>query len=106
MGFQNQDSSELAKLRKLLNILLSVSAILAVVLITLGVTKIIKYVNTGETDISIPVVITNTTESTTYTEPIVYHTEQLARHLNLPTATGAPSPRSPKRTLRLPNISK
>ena len=77
MGFQNQDSSELAKLRKLLNILLSVSAILAVVLITLGVTKIIKYVNTEETDISIPILITNTTESTTYTEPIVYHTEQL-----------------------------
>ena len=48
-NLSKQDGSELAKLRKLMNILLSVSALLAVVLITLGVTKIIKIVNAPDT---------------------------------------------------------
>ena len=73
----NPDSLELAKLRRLLTILLSVAAILAVVLVTLGITKIISHVNTGETTGNLPILVTISSESTTVTDPIVYHTEQL-----------------------------
>ena len=73
----NPDSLELAKLRRLLTILLSVAAILAVVLVTLGITKIISHVNTGETTVNIPILVTINSESTTVTDPVNYHTEQL-----------------------------
>lgn len=73
----NNDSAELAKLKRVLTIMLSVSAMLAVVLITLGITKVIGRINARETNTSIPILVTNTSESTTFTDPIVYHTEML-----------------------------
>lgn len=68
---------ELMKLKRIMTVLLSLSAILAVVLITLGVTKIINYVNTDETSFSNPVIATLVSTDATFTEPVVYHTEQL-----------------------------
>ncbi len=73
----NQDSKEIMQLRKLLTILLSVSAVLAVVLITLGVTKIISKARTPETSGSVPVLVTHSYTETTHTDPVIYHTEQL-----------------------------
>ena len=65
------------KLKRILTILLSVSAILAVVLVTLGITKIIKYLRNTEASESTPLLATLISTEMTYTEPTVYHTEQL-----------------------------
>ena len=97
----NRDGSELAKLRKLLNILLSVSAILAVVLITLGVSKIIKIAKTPNSGVNIPILITISSESTTYTEPVVYHTEQLQAS-ELADSYWRPLPEIPEEDVKTP----
>lgn len=73
----SSNNSELMKLKRIITILLSVSALLAVVLVTLGVTKIIGYARTSETSENIPVFATLVSTEATFTEPTVYHTEQL-----------------------------
>lgn len=70
-------NSELAKLRQIITVLLSVSALLAVVLVTLGITKIIGYVKESEASGYTPILATLVSTTVTYTEPVVYHTEQL-----------------------------
>ena len=70
-------NDEIMKLKRIITILLSVSAILAVVMITLGVVKIINYTQTTESSGFIPITATLVSTEATYTEPVVYHTEQL-----------------------------
>ena len=73
----NSDSPEILKLRRLLTVLLSVSAILAVVLVTLGFMKLINRMNADDSG-NLPVFASFVTSpTTTTTEPIVYHTELL-----------------------------
>jgi len=74
---KDNNSIEIMKLKRILTILLSVSAILAVVLVTLGITKIIKYLRNTEASESTPLLATLISTEMTYTEPTVYHTEQL-----------------------------
>ncbi len=71
------ESSEILRLKQTITVLLSVSAILAVVLITLGITKIINYTKEAETSGYTPILATLVSTTVTYTEPVVYHTEQL-----------------------------
>ena len=74
----NGDNQEVMKLRRLLTVLLSVSVVLAVVLVTLGFIKIINKINAPDGAENTPLFasfVTNPT--TTTTEPIIYHTEQL-----------------------------
>ena len=73
----NSDSLELAKLRRLLTILLSVSAILAVVLVTLCVTRLVNAANAPDPESRTPIIATLVSNSATYTEPVIYHTELL-----------------------------
>ena len=73
----NNNDIEVAKLRRVLTILLSVSAILAVVLVTVGISRIVRYMQTSETSGSTPVIATIVSTEMTFTEPVVYHTEQL-----------------------------
>lgn len=73
----NADALELAKLRRTLTVLLSVSAILAVVLVTAGITKLVNYVKMDEGSGN-PLLATIVSTEVTYTEPVIYHTEQLA----------------------------
>lgn len=73
----DSNSTEIMKLKRILTILLSVSAILAVVLVTLGITKIIRYVKNTEATESAPLLATLVSTEMTYTEEVVYHTEQL-----------------------------
>lgn len=75
----NNDVLELAKLKRLLTILLSISAILAVVLITLGITKLVNFARTPEESGNTPVFATLVSNTVTYTEPVEYHTEQLVQ---------------------------
>ena len=75
----DNDSLELAKLKRLLTILLSVSAILAVVLVTLGIVKLVNFARTPDTTEGTPVFATLVSNTATYTEPVVYHTEQLVQ---------------------------
>jgi hypothetical protein len=72
------DSLEIARLKRTLTILLSVSAILAVVLVTLGITKLINYTKKPDAPVNVPVIASASYSEITTTEPIVYHTEQLA----------------------------
>jgi hypothetical protein len=71
------DNNEVMRLKRIITILLSLSAILAVVLVTMGVTKVINYARTSETSEYVPVLATLVSTEVTYTEPTVYHTEQL-----------------------------
>ena len=73
----NNNDIEVAKLRRVLTILLSVSAILAVVLVTVGISRIVRYMQTSEASGSTPVIATIVSTEMTFTEPVVYHTEQL-----------------------------
>ena len=75
----NNDVLELAKLKRLLTVLLSISAILAVVLITLGITKLVNFARTPEESGSTPIFATLVSNTATYTEPVEYHTEQLVQ---------------------------
>ena len=70
-------NNEVMRLKRIITILLSLSAILAVVLVTMGVTKVINYARTSETSEYVPVLATLVSTEVTYTEPTVYHTEQL-----------------------------
>lgn len=70
------DNLELIKLKRLITILLSVSAILAVVLISIGVTKIIRLTGSKASS-GTPVVATLVTTDATYTDPVIYHSELL-----------------------------
>ena len=71
----NNDNYETAKLRQTLTVLLSISAVLAVVLISLGINKIIKYTDNTEETGNAPLLATLVSTTVTYTEPVVYHTE-------------------------------
>ena len=71
------DNNEVMRLKRIITILLSLSAILAVVLVTMGVTKVINYARTSETSEYVPVLATLVSTEVTYTESTVYHTEQL-----------------------------
>jgi len=74
----NDNGNELYQLRKLLTVLLSVSAILAVVLVTLIINRIVNSANKTDETANLPVFATLVSTTVTETEPVVYHTEQLA----------------------------
>lgn len=73
----DDNSYEIVKLKRIFTVLLSISAILAVCLVTLGIAKIIRRVDAKETSGSAPVIATLVSTEATFTEPVVYHTEQL-----------------------------
>ena len=74
---ESNSSIEIMKLKRIITILLSVSAVLAVVLITVGVSKIVRLARTTESSTGVTVLATLVSTEMTYTEPTVMHTEQL-----------------------------
>ena len=94
-------NSELAKLRQIITVLLSVSALLAVVLVTLGITKIIGYVKESEASGYTPILATLVSTTVTYTEPVVYHTEQLEAS-PLADSYWRPLPELPEEDVKVP----
>jgi hypothetical protein len=73
----NSNSLELAKLRRIITIQLSAAAILALVLVTLGITRLVNSAR-SDSNINTPVLATVVSDTAIYTEPEIYHTEQLA----------------------------
>ena len=68
---------ETARLRQTVTVLLSISAVLAVILISLGINRIIRYAGASEESGNTPILATLVSTTVTYTEPVIYHTEQL-----------------------------
>jgi hypothetical protein len=98
----NTNDAEIQKLKKIITILLSVSALLAVILITLGITKIINYARTAETSDSTPVFATLVSTEATFTEPTVYHSE-LLEATPLADSYWRPLPELPEDQVKVPD---